>query len=131
MPAQPFDYAVVRWVPNLDRGEWLNVGVVLYCAVADHIACRVELDSTRAAALCPTADLSGPTLHLSALAAVCRGDSVAGPVAQLPTGERFHWLVHPRSAALQVSDVHAGLSEDLHATLDLLFERLVRVRHPA
>jgi len=127
MPAQPFDYAVVRWVPSLDRGEWLNVGVLMYCAVADHIACRVELDPRRAAALWPAADLSAPTCHLSALAAVCRGDSDAGPVAQFPTGERFHWLVHPRSAALQVSAVHAGLSEDLDATLEQLFERLVRV----
>lgn len=130
MPAQPFDYAVVRWVPDLDRGEWLNVGVLLYCAVADHIACRVHLDPARAAALCPTADLSAPTSHLSALASVCRGDSDSGPVARLPTGERFHWLVHPRSAALQVSAVHAGLSEDLPTTLEQLFDRLVFVRRP-
>ncbi|MGH1343577.1 MAG: DUF3037 domain-containing protein [Nannocystales bacterium] len=128
MPAQPFDYAVVRWVPDLDRGEWLNVGVLMYCAVADHIGCRVEFDTVRATALCPAADHSAPAQHLSALAAVCRGDSDAGPVARFPTGERFHWLVHPRSAALQVSAVHAGLSEDLPTTLDQLFERLVRIR---
>ncbi|MBV1862247.1 MAG: DUF3037 domain-containing protein, partial [Nannocystaceae bacterium] len=125
------DYAVVRWVPSVDRGEYLNVGVLIYCAVADHIACRVELDARRAAALWPTADLSVPSRHLSALASVCRGDSAAGPVAEFPTGERFHWLVHPRSAALQVSAVHAGLSEDLDATLEQLFVRLVQVRRDA
>ncbi len=127
MLAQAFDYAVVRWVPSLDRGEWLNVGVLMYCAAADHIACRVQLDPRRAAALWPSADRSIVDRHLSALAAVCRGDPQAGPVAQRPTGERFHWLVHPRSAALQVSEVHAGLSEDLDATLDHLFQRFVGV----
>lgn len=128
MPAQPFDYAVVRWVPSLDRGEFLNVGVLIYCAVAGHIACRVELDARRATAMWPGTSPAAATCHLSALEAVCRGDSAAGAVAQLPKGERFHWLVHPRSAALQVSPVHAGLSEDLDATLEELFERLVQVR---
>ena len=125
MPAA-YDYAIVRWVPRVDRGEQINVGIVAYCPGHDAIACRIELDEARAHALAPAAKLADVQRHLTAMAAVCRGDASAGQIATLPKKERFHWLVHPKSAGLQVSDVHAGTTDDLMRTVDELFARLVR-----
>lgn len=125
MPAAAYDYAIVRWVPRVDRGEQINVGIVAYCPGHDAIACRIELDEARARALQSDANLADVQRHLTAMAAVCRGDASGGPIASLPKKERFHWLVHPRSAGLQVSEVHAGTTDELTRTVDALFARLV------
>lgn len=122
MPGRPFDYAFVRVVPRVERGEHINAGVIVYCPTGDFLDCCVHLDRDRLAALAPDADPEVIERHLQALVSVCRGDATAGPVAALPLRERFHWLVHPRSASLQVSDVHAGTSDDLPATLERLFQ---------
>ena len=122
MPGRPFDYAFVRVVPRVERGEHINAGVIVCCPTGDFLDCRVHLDRGRLAALAPDADPAVIERHLEALVAVCRADPRAGPVAALPLRERFHWLVHPRSAIIQVSDVHAGTSDDLPATLERLFE---------
>lgn len=125
MPARPFDYAIIRVVPRVERGESLNAGIIVCCPTASFLGCRVRLDPSRLAALCPEADATTIARHLQALRAVCHGEPAAGPIAALPLRERFHWLVHPRSAVLQVSEVHAGTSEDLDATLEHLFEAAV------
>jgi hypothetical protein len=125
VPKLAFDYAVVRAVPRVERGEFLNVGVIVYAPAADFLACRLHLHRERLAALSADADADTLDAHLGALRAVCHADPAGGPIASLPLRERFHWLVHPRSAALQVSDVHAGTSDDLPATLQRLFDRYV------
>lgn len=125
MPGAPFDYALVRVVPRVERGERINAGVIVFCPTRGFLGCRVQLDRDRLRALDPVADVERIERHLSAFAAVCRGDAIAGPIAALPAGERFHWLVGPRSAVIQVSEVHAGAAEDPSAALDRLFEGLV------
>jgi hypothetical protein len=123
-----FEYAIVRVVPRVEREEFVNAGVVLYCPTQSFLACRVELDAERLAALDARADARAIDCHLQAFAAVCRGDEAAGPIARLPLRERYHWLVAPRSATIQTSPVHAGRAEDLPATLDRLFAALVERR---
>jgi hypothetical protein len=127
VPAQrSFDYAVVRVVPRVDREEFVNAGVILYCRDAAFLGARVELERPRVLALCPGADLATIEEHLAAIPRVCAGGEGSGPIGRLEQRERFHWLVAPRSTVVQVSPVHAGLCDDPRAALDRLFERMVR-----
>lgn len=121
----PFDYAVIRLVPRVEREEFINVGVVLRAPTRDYLACLLRLDRPRAAALDPSLDLEVAGRHLAAFAAVCEGAPDAGPIASLPCGERFRWLVAPRSASIQCSAVHGGLCDDPASALRDLFERRV------
>ncbi|MBL8784197.1 MAG: DUF3037 domain-containing protein [Deltaproteobacteria bacterium] len=121
-----FDYAMVRVVPRIDRGELMNVGVVLYALKCDYLAVRIAVDEARLKALWPELDVELVRDHLDAFARVARGEAAAGPVARLTQRERWHWLVAPRSTILQVSAVHSGLCQDPAKSLDHLFERLVR-----
>ncbi len=125
MPTRTYEYAIVRVVPDVERGEAINAGVIVYCPQADHLACTIELPRACVAALAPTADLDTLERHLQAIRWVCEADPRGGPIAAMPLRERFHWLVHPRSAALQMSEVHAGTSDDLVATQASLYARLV------
>ena len=120
-----FDYAVVRVVPRVERGEFLNAGVIVWCLAQDYLAARVALDVSRLRALDPRADVDAISAHLAAVPRICAGDSGAGPVAKLPLKERFHWLVAPRSTVIQTSPVHAGLAEMPEAALARLFKTLV------
>jgi hypothetical protein len=120
-----FDYGVVRVVPRVERGEFINAGVILYCRVRDFLAARVTLDRPRLQALSPAAEADEIERHLQALVAVCAGHPDAGPIATLPPAERFHWLVAPRSTVIQVSPVHSGLCTDPQTTLDRLFAQMV------
>jgi hypothetical protein len=120
-----FDYAIVRVVPRVDRGERVNVGVVLHCATRDWLGCRVTSDLSRVHALAPDLDLDAIADHLHALERICGGDPTAGAVASLPVRERFHWLVHPRSTTIQMSAVHSGHADDPEAALTHLFATLV------
>ena len=127
MPGHSFDYAVVRVVPRVERGEFLNAGVIVYCRALDYLAARVQLDRARLAALAPASvelDVDALDRALALIPRVCAGEPGAGPIAALPQSERFHWLVAPRSTVAQVSPVHAGLCVDPAATLDALFERM-------
>jgi hypothetical protein len=126
-----FDYAVIRVVPRVEREEFLNAGVVLYCRARDFLNARVHLERRRLAALTPGADAEALEAHLATIVATCRGGPDAGPLAGLSQAERFHWLVAPRSTVVQVSPVHSGLCEDPQATLDELVERLVLMERPA
>lgn len=129
MPAHSFDYAVVRVVPRVERDEFINAGVILYCRALSFLAARVALDRARLAALFPGAGLDDDAVD-AALALVPRiaaGDPSAGPVARLDQAERFHWLVAPRSTIVQTSPVHSGLCDDPSGTLDRLLERVVLI----
>jgi hypothetical protein len=123
---QPFQYAIIRVVPRVERGECLNAGVVLLCRSRRFLAARVGLDITRLEALAPGIDPATIEEHLAAIERVAAGDAEAGPIARLGQGERFHWLVAPSSTVIQPSEVHTGLSDDPAAELNHLFERLVQ-----
>ena len=126
MPAlSSFDYAIVRVVPRVEREEFLNAGVILYCLTQRFLAARVALDPKRLLALDPGADVELVQGHLESIPRVCAGGRGAGPIGQLPQKERFHWLVAPRSTILQTSPVHSGLCADPQAALDALFARMV------
>ena len=126
MPAPSFDYAVIRVVPRVDREEFVNAGVILFCLQKDFLAARVEVDEARLRALWPEVDVDLIRQHLEAIPRICAGDPEAGPIARLSIRERFHWLVSPRSTMMQVSPVHSGLCEHPERTLDDLFRRMVQ-----
>jgi hypothetical protein len=121
----PFQYAILRVVPRVERGECFNAGVVLHCRPRRFLAARVALDETRLRALAPDADAAAVDAHLRSLARIAAGDPGSGPIAALDASERFHWLVSPSSTIVQPSAVHTGLCEDPAETLDRLFESLV------
>ncbi|HYX26587.1 MAG TPA: DUF3037 domain-containing protein [Thermoanaerobaculia bacterium] len=129
MPAHSsFDYAVVRVVPRVEREEFVNAGVILFCLEKDFLAARVEVNEPRLRALWPEIDLELVRQHLEAIPKVCAGSPEAGPIARLSLRERFHWLVAPRSTMIQVSPVHAGLCDQPERALDELFCQTVRLR---
>ncbi len=123
--ARPFQYAIVRVVPHVERGEFLNVGVALFCRQHGFLALRVALDEARLRALAPDADPVAIRPHLDALCAVAAGDPAGGPLAELSQSERFGWLAAPSSTVIQASEIHTGLTDDPQATLDHLFATLV------
>jgi hypothetical protein len=123
----PFSYAILRVVPQIERGERFNVGVVLFCRQRDFLGVRIGLDDARLAALAPALDAPELRGHLGALVRIAAGDPAAGPLAQAPPSERFGWLVAPSSTIVQPSEVHTGLSDDPEATLDSLFRELVEL----
>ena len=125
MPPSPFQYAIVRVVPRVERGECVNAGVVLFCRPRRFLAARVALDAVRVRALAPEADLEAVRGHLDAFARIAAGDPQAGPMAALPPSERFHWLVAPSSTVIQCSPVHTGLTDDPPGELERLVARLV------
>jgi hypothetical protein len=126
MAEHPFQYAIVRVVPRVERGECLNAGVVLLCRPRRFLAARVALDHGRLAALAPGVDPATIETHLAAIERIAAGDPSAGPIARLGQGERFHWLVAPSSTVIQPSEVHTGLCDDPAAELEHLMESLVR-----
>ncbi len=131
MPAHSsFDYAIIRVVPRVEREEFINAGVILYCLTRRFLDARIELDERRLTALAPDADVELIRSHLASIPRVCAGGKAAGPIGQLPQKERFHWLVAPRSTMLQTGPVHSGLCEDPAAALEHLMDRLVRTPAP-
>lgn len=124
--ADPFDYAVLRVVPRVERGERVNVGVVLFCRARGFLDARLEPDERRLLALWPGLDLEAVRGHLDFIRRVCAGDPACGYVAGLPQVERFGWVVSPASTIVQPSRVHAGLGADPAAALDRLLAALVR-----
>ncbi len=126
MAAEAFSYAVYRLVPRVDRGERINVGVLLFSRPRDYLKVRTALDAERARVLWPELDLGQVEAQLAALERVAAGDPDAGPIAQLDTTARFHWLASPSSTVIQPSRVHTGLcADDLDAELDKLLASLV------
>ena len=121
-----FDYAVLRVVPRVDREEFVNAGIILFCLERQFLAARVALDAARVRALHPAADLEAIERHLAVIPRIAAGAPDAGPIAALSLRERFHWLVAPRSTMIQLSPVHTGLCEDPAAELERLFSERVR-----
>lgn len=126
MSVAAFQYAVVRVVPRIERGECLNAGVILFCRTRRFLDARVELDEDRLAALDPQVDVGRLRRQLDSLAKVATGDPAAGRLAALEPSERFGWLVAPSSTMIQASPVHTGLCHNPEATLDRLLDVLVR-----
>lgn len=122
----PYEYAVIRAVPRVERGELINVGVVLYCQRLDFLAARTHLHEPRLLALDPNADLDGIRASLQSWEITCAGGADGGAARAMKLGERFRWLIAPRSTILRAGPVHMGLAEDPAAELDRLVGLLVR-----
>lgn len=122
-----YEYATVRVVPRVDREEFVNVGVIVFCLNWNFLDARVHIDEDRLRALFPSVDLGLVRRHVEAIPRICAGHADAGPIANLTARERFHWLVSPRSTMIQVSAVHSGMCESPERSLDELFQRLVAV----
>jgi hypothetical protein len=121
-----FQYVVLRCVPRVDREEFFNVGVVLYCQDADFLGCAGEVPEARLAAFAPGLDVRSVQSALHAVEAVCRGDDSSGAAGRTPLGTRFGFLSAPRSTVVQPGPIHGGLTEDPGAELDRLLAQLVR-----
>lgn len=120
-----FSYAVLRLVPRVERGERINVGVVVFCRPLQYLEARTALDDARALVLWPDLDVESVRAHLAAIERVAAGDPTAGPIAGLDTTARFHWLVAPSSTIIQPSSVHTGVCDDPGKCLAELLDRLV------
>jgi hypothetical protein len=123
-----FQYAILRVVPSVERGERVNVGVALLCPERKFLGVRVALEPERLSALAPGIDVAAVREALEALVAVADGDPTAGPLARLSPSERFGWLAAPSSTVIQPSAIHTGLSDDPARTLEHLFATLVLTR---
>lgn len=121
-----YDYAVVRVVPRVERGEFINVGIILWCASQDYLGARMELDEARLRALDPNVNIEAVRSHLASIPRVCAGGPEAGQIGALSRRERFDWLVAPRSTIIQVSPVHTGRCTEVAATLEHLLNVMVR-----
>ena len=135
MPAHStYDYAIVRVVPRVERGEFVNAGVILSCADSGFLEARIDLDEARLLALDPGVHLAGIRAALATIPLVCSGGAAAGALGQLSVRERFHWLVAPRSTSVQTSAVHSGRCDDPVQTIEHLLDTMVRrraIRAPA
>lgn len=120
-----YEWAVLRVVPRVERGECVNVGVVVYCQALDYLCAGVATDLSRAQALDPALDVAAVRAHLESVVAVCAGDAATGDSGRRSAGDRFRWLVAPRSTVVQPSPVHTGITEDPAAELDDLMARMV------
>lgn len=127
MPApHSYDYAVIRVVPRVERQEFVNAGVILWCPEQDVITARIELDEARLRALDPSIDVEAVRKHLASFAIICAGGADSGPIGKLPKRERFDWLVAPRSTIIQTSAVHTGRCTDTGSAVERLLETMVR-----
>ena len=127
LPARdmPFQYATLRVVPDVERGERLNAGVVLLCRPARFLDARIELDEELLSRLAPMLEVDPIRELLALVPRLCAGDPTAGPIARLELAERFHWIVAPSSTVVQASAVHTGVTHDPGLTLESLHRRLV------
>jgi hypothetical protein len=123
----PFDYAVVRVVPRVDREEFVNAGAIVFCHEQDLLLARIELPEARLLALSPAVDLALVRRHLQVIPRVCAGGAGAGPIGRLSRRERWQWLVAPRSTILQTSAAHSGLCRSAEEALESVLDRAVRV----
>lgn len=121
-----YDYAIIRLVPKVERGECINVGVIVSCPAQGFLEARIVCDAQRLRVLDASLDIETVREHLMSIATMCTGGKQAGPIAQLPQRERFHWLIAPRSTIIQTSPVHTGLCTDPATVLEHLLDTLVR-----
>jgi hypothetical protein len=122
----PYDYAIIRLVPRVEREEFINVGVIVSCPARDFLDAQIVLDEQRLRSLDASLDVATIRAHLATIPAVCSGGEQAGPIGQLSQRERFHWLVAPRSTSIQTSPVHTGFCQNPRTALAYLVDRMVR-----
>ena len=120
-----FEYAIIRIVPGVEREEFLNVGVILYCRDVKYLSSRFTVNKERFKALCGDLDCQEVEEHLQSIERICKGDKAGGPIASLDLASRFRWLTATRSTVVQTSKVHPGFCEDAEATLERLHQQLV------
>jgi hypothetical protein len=120
-----YDYAVIRVLPRVEREEFINVGVILYCPSLSFLRATCDIDEARLLAFAGDADLSEVREHLGSLCRICSGGDDSGPIGKMSLGERFRWLTAPRSTVVQTSAVHTGFTDDPDATLKRLLAQLV------
>ena len=121
-----YDYAIVRVVPRVERGEFVNAGIILSCDVERVLQARIELDEAALLVLDARVDLELVRSTLATIPAICAGGADAGTIGRLSARERFHWLVSPKSTIVQTSPVHTGQCSDLYAALEHLMNRMIR-----
>jgi hypothetical protein len=127
MPASAsFDYALIRVVPRVERGEFINAGVILFCRVQRFLGASIDLDRELLRAMAPDLDIDVVVAHLAAIPLLCEGGAAAGPLGGLDMAARFHWLVAARSTVIQTSPVHCGVCDRADAALRHLTQSLVR-----
>lgn len=122
-----FDYAILRVVPRVERQEFINAGVVVFCLEKRYLAARIQLNVERMKALWPEADAELAREHLEAVPRICEGDPSAGPIAKLSQRERFHWIISPRSTIIQPSPVHTGVCDATDGLLNRLAKQFLDV----
>ena len=120
-----YDYAVIRVLPRVEREEFINVGVILYCPSLSFLRAECDIDEARLSAFAGGADLSEVREHLGSLCRICSGSEDSGPIGKMSLGERFRWLTAPRSTIVQTSAVHTGFTDDPSQTLEKLLAQLV------
>ena len=126
MPAtSSYDYAIIRIVPLVERGECINIGVILFCRTQCFLDMLIHLDQRRLSTFAPDLDFSFVQQRIEALVQICHGNQASGPIGQLSQAERFHWLVSPHSTIIQTSPVHCGICSDPISTLQDLLQKLV------
>jgi hypothetical protein len=121
-----FEYAVIRFVPRVEREEFINVGVIVYCPGQSFLTVKFEINEQKLHAFAPGLEIAEIEKHLRAFEQISRGGDEAGAIGKLPAGSRFRWLVAPRSTVVQTSPVHTGLCQDAETALDRLLELMVR-----
>ena len=122
---QLYEYAVIRIMPRVEREEFLNVGVVLYCAGEKFLQAKYKIDAARLTAFCGSCDIPEAEEYLKAFVQVCKGGGDSGPISKLPAAARFRWLTATRSTIVQTSKVHPGMCDDAAEMLEKLFADLV------
>ena len=120
-----YEYAVIRVLPRVEREEFINVGVIIYCQSLNYLSAECSIDERRLAAFASGQDLSEVREHLLSVCRICSGSEDSGPIGRMSLGERFRWLTAPRSTVVQTSAVHTGLTRDPHKTLKRLMKQLV------
>lgn len=122
---QVFEYAIIRVLPRVERGEFVNAGVVVYCKKQSFLKAMIQFDENRIKSLYKEADVTEINNHLKAFEQICLGNLDAGPIASLDIPSRFRWLTAKRSTVIQASEIHPGLCTDPHEVLEKLFEQMV------
>ena len=120
-----YDYALIRLVPSVERGECINIGVILFCRTLDFLGGRIYLNEARLLALSPDLDLAAIQQELHSILLICEGGPEAGPLGKMSQSERFHWLVSPRSTIIQISPTHEGVCDNPEAALEHLLKTMV------
>jgi hypothetical protein len=123
-----YDYVTIRVSPKVERGEFINAGVIVSCPELNFLEARIELDEQRLRVIDPSPDLETIKKHLEVIPLICKGGEDAGPIGMLILRERFHWLTSPRSTVIQTSPVHSGYCKDPAAALENLMNSMVRLQ---